>query len=346
MLKRLVITTLIALSGGDTAVEAGAREFTLPGGVATNGTAFEPSLLVREQTPEGVDRNHPVLYVHGGTFGSANSMMFRFDGISWADELNRAGLSVWAFDFAGFGGSERYPAMSEAVPPEGEPLGRADEAARQIERVALAILAETGAQKISIVAHSWGTIASGLFATRRPELVDRLVFFAPFARREGRSDAPQSLQSVKSAPRLGAWRFLTVEEQHKRFVEDVPAGHPPVLREQDFPRWAELYLASDATSRSRTPPSVKTPTGPIADVMSAWSGTLGYDASAIKSPVIIIRGEWDSYSTDADAARLLAAMASAPEKKVVRVPQATHLMHLEEGRRVLHRATVDFLTGQ
>jgi pimeloyl-ACP methyl ester carboxylesterase len=174
---------------------------------------------------------------------------------------------------------------------------------------------------------------TGLFATQYPELIDRIVFFGPIVRRE----------ILKGVPPMGPWRLLTIEEQHKRFVEDVPAEHPPVLLERQFAEWSAQYLKSDPTSSARTPPSVKTPNGPVADVMAAWSGSLAYDPGPIKSPLAIIRGEWDGLCRDADAAWLLAALTSAPQKTDTKIAQATHLMHLEEKRGELYRAAADFL---
>ncbi|MGB8401377.1 alpha/beta fold hydrolase [Bradyrhizobium sp.] len=312
------------------------RTVTLPGTAATAANSWQPALLLREQTPAGADRNRPVLYVHGATFGSANSMMFRFDGVSWAIELNSEGRSVWALDFAGFGESEPYPEMAQPAPMTGDPLGRAPAAAAQIERAIRSILADTGAARVSIIAHSWGTMPTGLLATQHPELIDRIVFFAPVVRRE----------IMKEVPALGPWRFLTIEEQHRRFVEDVPAGHPPVLLDRHFADWSAQYLRSDPTSSTRTPPSVKTPNGPVADIMAAWSGTLAYDPARITSPVAIIRGEWDGLCKDADAAWLLAVLTSAPEKRDIKIAKATHLMHLEQSRGALYRAAVDFLQAK
>jgi pimeloyl-ACP methyl ester carboxylesterase len=336
MPRRVPVARDVILSGEFVMADTLQHTTTLPGTAATSVAVWQPRLLLREQPLDSGNGNQPVLYVHGATFPSANSVMFKLEGASWADELNRAGFSVWALDFAGFGGSEAYPGMASQKPSPGDPLSRAPEAARQIERAARAIIAKTGAANVSIIAHSWGTIATGLCATEHPELVGRLVFFGPIARRE----------ALKSVPALGPWRFLTVEEQHKRFVEDVPAGHPPVLIERDFPTWAELYLNADPTSGSRTPPSVKTPNGPLADIMAAWSGSLAYDPSRIRSPVAIIRGEWDSLCTEADAAWLLAALTSAPETKDTKIASGTHLMHLEQSRGELHRASADFLSGK
>lgn len=336
MLKRLGIIFGLLVTGGPNMAFAQNRTVTLPGTEASATASWQPALLLREQTSADADRRRPVLYIHGATFPSANSMMFRFDGISWADALNAAGRSVWALDFAGFGGSEFYPEMAQPTPPAGEPLGRAPEAAAQIERAVRAIIAETGAARVSIIAHSWGTMAAGLFATQHPELIDRIVFFGPVVRRE----------VLKGVPILGPWRFLTIEEQHKRFVEDVPAGHSAVLLDRHFADWSALYLKSDRSSGTRTPPSVRTPNGPVADIMAAWSGSLAYDPALIKSPVAIVRGEWDSLCQDADAAWLLAALTSAPQKTDTKIAKATHLMHLEESRTQLYRAAANFLQAK
>ena len=73
-----------------------------------------PGLLVRRQQSAGL----PVLYVHGATFPSALSVAYRFNGRSWMDDWNARGFDAWAFDFAGYGGSDRYSddAQSEAIP--------------------------------------------------------------------------------------------------------------------------------------------------------------------------------------------------------------------------------------
>ena len=307
------------------------RVMTLAGASGSGG--WQPALLLRELTLAARDRARPVLYVHGATFPSACSIMFRFDGVSWADVLAAAGFSVWAFDFAGFGGSERHPGAAEGLGPVADPPGRASEAAAQVERAARAVLAETGAARLSIIAHSWGTMAAGRFAGLRPDLVDRLVLFGPIAQR----GAP------RPAPPCAPWRLVTIAEQHRRFVEDVPAGAPPVLSERHFAAWARHYLASDPGSMGRSPPAVRIPNGPGADIVAAWSGRLGYEPGLIRAPVAIIRGEWDSLATDADAAWLADALTGTAEIQDIKIPGGTHLMHLEVSRGDLYRATIGFL---
>jgi pimeloyl-ACP methyl ester carboxylesterase len=341
LIRGSIVGLLIA--GGIATASAQERVVTLPGAAATANTGLVPALSVQEQTTGNADRMHPVLYVHGFTFPSALSVFWKFDGRSWADALNDAGYSAWGFDFAGFGGSERYPEMKDEMARPGPPLGGANEGAEEIARVVTYILAQTKATRLSIVAHSRGTIPAGIFATRHPELVDRLVFFGPATQRQ-LEVLPDGLPSSTSG--LPQWRLVTAKNQHDRFVAEVPKGRDPVLLDRHFQPWARAYMATDPTSHTRDPNSVKVPNGPLADLIDAWRGKLAYDPAGIRSPLLIVRGEWDSLSNDSDAGWLLAAATSSPERRYVKIPEATHLMLLEEHRGDLHRATNEFLLGK
>jgi pimeloyl-ACP methyl ester carboxylesterase len=275
-----------------------------------------------------------VLYVHGGTFPSALSIAHRFDGRSWRDELVEAGFHVWGLDFQGFGTSDPYPEMRQ--PAEYKPaLGQAKSANEQLEQAVRFICEHHRVPKISIIAHSWGTIAAGLLTGRCPELIERLVFFAPIAWRQKQAE-PQMYP---------AWQLVSLQEQWDRFTQDVPSGEPAVLNRQDFNEWGELYLDTDAESQTRSPASVKIPNGPWQDIALAWAGQLAYDPANIRAPVGIIRGEWDKASTDADAHWLFDALKNSPMRRTVKISRATHLMHLEEGRFALYRETETFLNG-
>jgi pimeloyl-ACP methyl ester carboxylesterase len=139
-------------------------------------------LFLRHLAPE--ERPDPprvVLYVHGATFPSALSIAHRFDGYSWRDCLCQEGFDVWGVDFHGFGHSDRYLEMED--PPNAHPpLCRAPDASDQIAAAVRFILDQHSVQHLSIIAHSWGSIAAGRFAGQHPPLVDRLVLFAPAGR--------------------------------------------------------------------------------------------------------------------------------------------------------------------
>jgi pimeloyl-ACP methyl ester carboxylesterase len=307
------------------------EQVTVPGGPAAL------TLMLYHQDPAAgapAQENRVVLYIHGMAFPALPAVGLRIDGWSWMDDLSAAGFDVWALDFAGYGGSERYPEM-DAPADAHPPPGRVPEASKQISRAVDVILAQQGVNRISLIAHSWGTLAAGHFATHSPERVNRLALLAPPSPRAG---------SLPTAP-LPAYRDISLAAQWDRFTEDVPAGAPPVMLRRHFDEWGAAFLASDPASGTRTPPSVRIPNGPMADVLAAWSGDFPYDPGRVLAPTLIVRGEWDKITTDADARLLFDALTATPLKRDVKIGRGTHTMHLEEGRGQLYQEVRCFLAG-
>ena len=292
-------------------------------------------LFLRRLSPASPS-SRVVLYVHGATFPSALSVAHRFSGRSWRDALCDAGFDVWALDFYGFGYSARYAEMNDAADSHG-PLCVAKDAAEQLEVAVRFILDHVGVKALSVISHSWGSMPVGRFACAHPTLLDRWVLFAPIAKR-----APLRYEAAPSFP---AWRLVSAEDQWNRFVEDVPAHEAPVLSKREFEEWATAYLDTDPESRTRTPPSVKTPLGPFSEIIGAWHGSLPYDPSQVSAPVAIVRGEWDGLLPDADARSLFDAFCRSPNKRDIKIGRGTHLMHLETMRWALWRESIAFLSG-
>jgi pimeloyl-ACP methyl ester carboxylesterase len=282
-----------------------------------------------------VKEGRVVLILHGGTLPSGASSAFRFDGHSWMDDLSDHGFDVWAMDFLGYGGSDRYPEMS-APASANPPLGRAAQVSSQVSAVVEFICKRQNVSKVSIISHSWGTLVAGVFATQEPTRLDRLVLYGPVTLRH---------QTNASTTPLPAYSYVTEEEQWKRFSGWAPPNEPPVLEKRHFDKLGPTYIDSDPTSHSRTPPSVQVPGGPDADATDAWTGKFLYDPSKIKSPTLIIRGEWETITTDEDAHWLFKALTNAPIKRDVLINRATHVMHLEKNRYQVYREVQSFLEG-
>jgi pimeloyl-ACP methyl ester carboxylesterase len=243
---------------------------------------------------------------------------------------------VWGLDFYGFGYSDHYPEM-DAPAEANPPLCVAEEAAAQLAAAASFILEHQGLNSLSLIAHSWGSMAAGRFAGDHPALVDRLVLFAPIARRD-----PVRYSLRPNGP---AWRVVSVEEQWARFVEDVPHDEAPVLSRVHFEDWGQRYLDSDPESRTRSPAGVKIPSGPFIEILRAWHGELAYEPSRVRAPVAILRGAWDGLVTDPDARWLFDAFSHSSVKRDIKIGRGTHLMHLEAMRPALWGETVTFLLG-
>ncbi len=217
------------------------------------------------------------------------------------------------------------------------PGPNAEDAAQQVEATVRFILAHQDLEKLSLITHSWGSMPACLFAGDNPALVDRLVLFGPIARRGPRR--------YETAPTFPAWRIVTPQDQWNRFIEDVPAGAPPVLSRVHFEEWAERYLDSDVESRRRDPAGVKTPLGPFSEIIRAWHGQLAYDPAQVRAPVAIIRGEWDGLMQDDDARWLFDAFKQSAVRRDIKIGRGTHLMHLECMRFALWRESINFLRG-
>jgi alpha-beta hydrolase superfamily lysophospholipase len=103
-------------------------------------SGYQPALAMRVQRPAVSQAD--VLYVHGSTFGADLSLFHALDGRSWADALNDAGFTAWGFDFAGYGGSDRY-----AI-DYGRAAGRLEEVLPQLLRAIQAVREHNGGRPV------------------------------------------------------------------------------------------------------------------------------------------------------------------------------------------------------
>lgn len=298
-----------------------------------------PALSLQMQRP-GPDLAGPalghVIYVHGSTFGADLSVFHALDGRSWADALCEAGFTVWGFDFAGYGASERYARNDLRA------AGRMEEVLPQLQRVVAAVRERSGGAPVSLVAHSWGGSVAAAYAGDRPEDIAALALFAPVVARG--TPAPQAEAETEAAAHAVAPSHypLTLWAQYRRFVEDVPRGQPQVLAEAHFEAWGEAFLATDPQACDSLPAAVSTPSGPQYDVRALWSGHKLYDPARIVAPTLLVRGEWDTVCDRNDATRLLSALGG-PVQFCTTIERATHLMHLEAQRELLYNAVNTFL---
>lgn len=111
----------------------------------------------------------PILFVHGVTF-SSHEFDVNYKDYSLARYFAKHGFEVWLLDIAGFGNSG---AVKDGFMPD------SDYAAEDIEAAVRCILARNNLSSMDVLGWSWGTVTSGRFAARHPELVHRLVLYAP-----------------------------------------------------------------------------------------------------------------------------------------------------------------------
>lgn len=312
-------------------------------------------LFVREVLPPKPDPSlAPVLLVHGTPAASVAAFDLPVEGGSLAADLAAAGLRVYLMDVRGFGRSTRLSRMSEPPVP-GAPIARASEAVEDIGAVVDWVRARVRAPGVALVGWGMGGHWAGLYATRLPAKVTALVLYGTpyggganhpgFGRGSALEDPRQPGRFA--AATIGAYRLADAPALLKDWDAAIPDRNKAAWRD---PRVAAAYvaeaLASDSTASSRTPPSIRVPSGPLADAFEIGSGRLAWDAGLVQSRTLVIAGERDDWSRVEDRARLRAHLVNAPGSELVTVRGATHFAHLDRvshGRSEILEALLAFL---
>lgn len=135
------------------------------------------------------------------------------------------------------------------------------------------------------------------------------MLFGPLS---ARGPATASVEQVDESGAPGAYSDVTAKDQWENFLIGVPEGTAPRISSDDFAAWAAAYMATDPGAGTRSPSSVRVPGGPDADWVGSKQGALDYDPARVLAPTLIIRGEWDAVSTDADAQWLCSGSCRPP----------------------------------
>lgn len=298
-------------------------------------------LYVRHKRPEGGPPARPdrtVLMVHGATYPAHTSFDLPVGGMSWMDYMARQGFDVWSMDLRGYGRSTRPPEMSQ---PAGAnpPIVRGETAVADIAAVADFIRERRGLPRLVVLGHSWGTALMGRYAAENPQLVQRVVLYAPVWDRQ-----TPSLVQAGPGP-LGAYRTVTVEQARARRNAGLPEAvvlQPP----EWFEQWAEATWATDPEGSRQDPPVLRAPNGVVQDGREYWGASPPkpfYDPSKITAPTLLVLAEWDRDTPVYMATTLLPLLTNSPGKRLVVLGQGTHGIHLERNRGALFRAVQCFL---
>jgi pimeloyl-ACP methyl ester carboxylesterase len=285
-------------------------------------------------TPTTESSRPVVLILHGAGVPVAGNPDFQLGGHSLMTSLAEKGLDVWALDFYGFGSSDRYPEMSEPADAH-PPLGRAEDCANQVDAAVEFLRRDRHVDRIMLIGDSGGSLVAGVYATRRPNRVSRLILFGP---ETPYTDGPAANEV------LPAYVYIVPADLWGQFAEwSQAAGKPDVLDASAYAAWAEAYLKSDPTSAGRTPPTVKIPNGREADTADIERGRFTYDPGEIRAPTLIVMGEFDAIATFQGAQWLLKSLRQAPQRRLVVIGRGSHTIQYEAERTQLYHVMADFL---
>jgi pimeloyl-ACP methyl ester carboxylesterase len=297
-------------------------------------------LFVREKMAQGA---HPtedsvVIFIHGATGPSTCDFDLGYKDYSWADWMVAKGYVVYMFDKRNYGGSSREKAMDEPA-SNNRPLSRSYLVIRDISAVVDYVRRKNNINKVNLIGWSWGAMTGGYYTSLNSEKVRKLVMYAPaYAFALHTNLGPGSGLQNKRKPyefnyALGAYRTASTAQNTARWDGEIPVADKSVYRDPALPdAFWNACLATDPTSNSRNPPALRAPNGVLEDTFMQETGRRIWNASSIYAPVLVIAGEYDTWSYPDDREGLLRDLTNAPVKKSVLIKDATHFVLFEKQR--------------
>ncbi|MCC2095577.1 MAG: alpha/beta fold hydrolase [Hyphomicrobiales bacterium] len=307
------------------------------------------SASVLESTLGGCAPPECVLFVHGGYCPSTLAFDVPYRDYSWMAFLARAGFDVFAMDMTGYGRSVRphmdnprnlEPACQQRMVPAMLPqicepdypfvLVNSDSETADIARAVDYICALRGVDKVSLIGWSGGGIRTGTFASRHPEKVDKLILHASSNYDRVNPDNPPGPLPQPGAPMTIQMRDVGIDQRWLGAVADpstIEPGMPDYI-------WT-LNVEHDPLGATWGAGGLRAPT------RTYW-GWNANGAGRISAPTLMMTGEQD---------RLLASNLhlmddlGASTKAFITMECATHFAVWESQRRVLHDASLQWLTG-
>jgi len=295
------------------------------------------ALIPGERSPRAA------LLLHGATLAS-----YVFDlpvpGYSLQERLAAAGWASYALDVRGYGQSSR-PVPSDAGSPADRPFSTAAESIADVADAMRFLRHDRRHAEVVLVGYSWGTILAGRFVNAYPGAVNRMILFAPIygtanARWRDYFGAPGKPHSGFGP---GGYRWTTADELRARWDSEIPSDDKSAWRANEvLTAVLDAALGSDPLSLTRAPPAFRSPTGCDIDLFRAFSGHAAFEAGTIEIPILLLRGDSDTTSTQADSQRLLDRLKSR-DKRSITIPSATHFACFEYSAPLLFDALLAFL---
>lgn len=213
-------------------------------------------------------RKQPLLLVHGVTY-SSHEFDVDYKDYSLARYFAGHGFEVWLLDIAGFGNSG---SVGDGFRPD------SDYAAEDIASAVRCIMRRSRVSFVDVLGWSWGTVTSGRFAARHPEMVRRLVLYAPIVAGLGE-------QPVAEPFHTNTWMHAAEDFQ------TAPDGGI------DF-RIVERPVADTFLSNAWRNDKTSSPNGGRRDLLVSPDTRL-IPTADIKVPTLIIVGSKDPYVSPA-----------------------------------------------
>ncbi len=260
-----------------------------------------------------------ILFTHGA--GSPASAIWDLPGdYSYLRKLACMGYDSYTVDVRGFGGSQKPAEMKLSVEQakSAKPVVRAAEAINDVHAAVEFALQKSHQKKLHLVGWSWGSLVSGMYAGKYPELIKRLVLFAPVYDRKWPTRHKKT----------GAYRF---EDKALYFKY-----HRPERESREV-----LKKHVEALFRFSSGDQLKLPNGPYSDIYGEDAPI--WDAALVQAPTLVIRGEKDRASLHDNTYKLFQDLKNAPIRRFVEISNGGHFLFRTHRYRQLQANIFSFL---
>ena len=272
----------------------------------------------RMKAPAPGDKPLPVVVmVHGSSLSGMPSWDLHVPGAGEYSVMNvfsRLGYDCWVIDFEGYGKSSVTSGNSDVK------SGVAD-----LEAATPLIAQETGQQKFHMLGESSGALRVAAFAAAHPERVDRVVLGAYTYTGKG---SPTLSERAKN---VDLYRTHNRRPRPKEMIESIFTRDKPGTSD---PRVAAALVAAEL------PLGDSVPTGTYLDMTSKLPII---EASLVKCPVLLARGQYDGIATQEDVLDFFSKLPN-PDRQVAILPGMAHSLTLGLNRQLYWHVASSFLS--
>jgi pimeloyl-ACP methyl ester carboxylesterase len=305
---------------------------------------LDPNVLirVREVVFAGGERTalsqgKILLLIHGFGYPGEVTFDLAYANCSMMRYFALAGWDTFALDLEGGGLSTRPPMMDyPRAFPDAKATIHSDVAVSNVERVVDFISNLRGIKKVHLLGWSMGASReTPIYTIQNQDKVNKLVLFAPAYRDVGISERDRKNADLLDAQAKIIPSRISLEGWYGFGTKDemiIPGGFDAVRN---------AFLASDPKS-GELGGIVRLPAGRYVDLLRAKPQ---FEASKIKVPTLVIRGDSDTWSTQADS-QFLEKELGSEVKQYVEIPNASHGIQYQKANTQFFRAIRDFLEAK
>ncbi|MDB5643231.1 MAG: alpha/beta hydrolase [Hyphomicrobiales bacterium] len=306
-----------------------------PAAVQAQASAVAPSDIVRTEfwvkkgdvklymsrkqlaAPSATGSRPVLFFVHGSSNASGTSWDLNVPGQEYSimNVFARWGYDTWTMDHEGYGHSDRTSGNSDIA-------SGVEDLKVAFER----IVAETGRQKLHVFGTSSGALRAGAYAMVRPERIDRLVLSAFTYKGDG---APTLQQRAK---RVDEYRTNNTRLRDREMVRSI-FTRDGLASSYDM-KVADIMADEEMKFGDRVP------TGTYLDMTANLPVV---DPLKVMCPVLMVRGDHDGISTDADLLEFFRQLPNGDRQYIV-LPETAHNPVFAKTRAMYWHVTRAFLT--